>query len=96
MTYPRQERWRRLAWWQKAAVCCSQPTLFYSLMFAVVGLLFVLAGFYLDSDMWTVGLILILVAAIMLITYLVLAYRAFGRGDRNGEAGTIDDVNRER
>jgi len=35
MAYPRQERWRRLAWWQKAAVCCYQPTLFCSLMFSV-------------------------------------------------------------
>ncbi len=58
MAYTKREHWDRMPWWQKAAVCCSQPTLFYSLMFAVVGLLFMLGGFYLDSDMWTVGLIL--------------------------------------
>jgi hypothetical protein len=85
-----------MPWLQKAAVCCSQPTLFYSLMFAFVGLLFLLGAFYLDPDMWTVGLILILVSAVMLITYLVLAYRAFGRGDRDdGEAASIDRVNRD-
>jgi hypothetical protein len=33
-------------------------------MFAFVGLLFLLGAFYLDPDMWTVGLILILVSAL--------------------------------
>ncbi|MFP4247729.1 MAG: hypothetical protein ACLFQ1_11185 [Halochromatium sp.] len=96
MAYPRREqRWSRMPWWQKAAICCSQPTLFYSLMFAFLGLLFLLGAFSLDPDMWTVGLILILVSAIMLITYLVLAYRAFGRDDRDDDA-SIDHVNRKR
>lgn len=98
MRYPKPERWRQMPWWQKAAICCSQPTLFYSLMFAFVGLMFMLGAFYLDPDMWTVGLILILVSAVMLITYLVLAYRTFGRGrgDRDdGEAASIDHVNRD-
>ncbi len=96
MRYPRSEqRWRKMPWWQKAAVCCSQPTLFYSLMFAFVGLLFLLGAFYLDPDMWTVGLILILVSVVMLITYLVLAYRAFGREGRDDEATDIDHVNRD-
>jgi uncharacterized membrane protein len=90
MGYPKPEHWRQMPWWQKAAVCCAQPTLFYSLMFAVVGLLFLLGAFYLDPDMWTVGLILILISLVMIVTYLVLAYRAFGRGERGEEADTID------
>ncbi|WP_462321905.1 hypothetical protein [Halochromatium sp.] len=64
-------------------------------MFAFVGLLFLLGAFYLDPDMWTVGLILILVSVVMLITYLVLAYRAFGREGRDDEATDIDHVNRD-
>lgn len=95
MAYPRRERWSRMPWWRKAAVCCSQPTLFYAFMFAVVGLLFLLGASYLDPDMWTVGLILILVSAVMLITYLVLAYRAFGRGDRDDDA-SVDHVSQDR
>jgi len=51
MRYPKPERWRQMPWWQKAAICCSQPTLFYSLMFAFVGLMFMLGAFYLDPDM---------------------------------------------
>ena len=87
--------WGQMPWWQKAAVCCSQPTLFYSLMFAFVGLLFLLGAFYLDPDMWTVGLILILISAVMVITYLVLAYRAFGREGRRDESPAVDYVNKD-
>lgn len=83
-----------MPWWQKAAVCCSQPTLFYSLMFAFVGLLFLLGAFYLDPDMWTVGLILILMSAVMVITYLVLAYRTFERRGRRDESHSVDYVNK--
>ena len=97
MAHPKAKHWRQMPWWQKAAVCCAQPTLFYSLMFAFVGLLFLLGAYYLDPDMWTVGLILILISAVMIITYLVLAYRAFGRSDhhRADDDGRVDHVNQD-
>jgi threonine/homoserine efflux transporter RhtA len=94
MAYTKPEHWQQMPWWQKATVCCSQPTLFYSLMFAFVGVLFLLGAFYLDPDMWTVGLILILMSGVMVVTYLVLAYRAFGRGNGDGDAAHVDHVNR--
>jgi membrane protein implicated in regulation of membrane protease activity len=95
MAHKTRKNWGQMPWWQKAAVCCSQPTLFYSLMFAFVGLLFLLGAFYLDPDMWTVGLILILISAVMVITYLVLAYRAFGREGRRDESPAVDYVNKD-
>jgi len=77
-------RWERLPWWRKAAMCCAQPTIFYSLMFAAIGGLFLLGAAVLDPDMAPIGLILIGVAVAMVVVYFVLAYRAFGgRSDKS-------------
>lgn len=68
-----------LPWWRKAYVCCGQPTLVYSLMFALVGAGFVVGGFALDPNLTLVGSILVAVSGLMLTTFWLLAYRAFGR-----------------
>lgn len=47
-------------------------------MFAAIGGLFLIGALVLDPDMAPIGLILIGVAAVMVVVYFVLAYRAFG------------------
>lgn len=74
--------WCRLHWLRKARLCCAQPTFAYSLFFAVVGIAFLLAGPVLDPDLSVVGLILLAVAMLMLVTFSLLAYRAFGAQER--------------
>jgi len=65
-------------------MCCAQPTIFYSLMFAAIGGLFLVGGAVLDPNMAPIGLILIGVAVAMVVVYFVLAYRAFGgRSDKS-------------
>jgi membrane protein implicated in regulation of membrane protease activity len=82
MADPVRKQWNRMPWWRKAVACCAQPTLIYSVTFAFVGGAFLIGGFYLDSDLASVGLILVLVAVAMLVLHLMLAYRAFGRADQ--------------
>jgi len=77
--------WRKLPWWRKARICCGQPTFAYSLLFALVGGAFLIAAPLLDADLAVIGLILLAVAVLMLVTFWLLAYRAFGRNeDRYG------------
>lgn len=71
--------WRCLPWWRKAALCCAQPTLLYVLAFGAIGSIFLIAAPLLDADLRFVGLILVGVSAAMLLIFLALAYRAFGR-----------------
>jgi len=76
-------RWDCLPWWRKAMACCAQPTVFYSLMFAGIGGLFLVGSAVLDPKMAPIGLLLIAVAVAMDLVYLGLAYHAFsGRGKR--------------
>jgi membrane protein implicated in regulation of membrane protease activity len=76
-------RWNRLPWWRKAAVCCAQPTVFYGLMFAAMGALFLVGALVLDPRMAPIGLLLIAVALVMVVAYFILAYRAFGGRPRD-------------
>jgi hypothetical protein len=71
--------WRSLPWWRKARLCCGQPTFAYSLVFALVGGGFLVAAPLLDPDLAVVGLILLAAAVFMLVTFWILAYRAFAR-----------------
>jgi hypothetical protein len=71
--------WRGLPWWRKARICCGQPTFAYSILFALVGSGFLLAAPLLDPNLAVVGVILVAVAVFMLVTFWILAYRAFGR-----------------
>jgi hypothetical protein len=82
---PKQPPWNRLPWWRKAYLCCSQPTISYSLIFGALGIAFLIGAHFLDADMAPIGLILIAVAIGMLLMYLILAYRAFG-GDRSSSS----------
>jgi membrane protein implicated in regulation of membrane protease activity len=74
--------WQRLPWWRKASICCGQPTFVYSLLFALVGGGFLLIAPLLDPDLAIVGLILVAVAVVMLLTFWLLAFRAFARERR--------------
>jgi uncharacterized membrane protein YdcZ (DUF606 family) len=69
--------WQGLPWWRKARICCSQPTFAYSLLFALVGGAFLLAAPLLDPDLAVVGAILVAVAALMFVSFWLLAFRAF-------------------
>ncbi|MCG6943514.1 MAG: hypothetical protein LJE69_19965 [Thiohalocapsa sp.] len=73
--------WGGFSWWRKARICCGQPTFAYSLLFALVGIAFMLAAPLLDPNLAVVGLILLAVAVFMFATFWLLAYRAFGHDD---------------
>jgi 4-hydroxybenzoate polyprenyltransferase len=62
------------------------------LLFALVGLGFLIAAPLLDSDLAIVGLILVAVAVFMFATFWILAYRAFGR--ERGRPNSTDDMRR--
>jgi hypothetical protein len=72
----------RFRWLVLAMRCCGTPIVFYSLVYASIGSLFQIGGFYLDPNMRPVGLILLLVGAGIFLLFMALAFRAF-----RGEAG---------
>ena len=55
------------------------------MIFAALGIAFLIGAHFLDADTAPIGLILIAVAIGTLLMYLTLAYRAFG-GDRSSSS----------
>jgi TRAP-type C4-dicarboxylate transport system permease small subunit len=72
----------RMNWMTRAIKCCGRPIFFYSGLYVALGLMFIVGSLYLDPDMGTVGLILLLVGVGIFLIFLILAYRSFRqRGD---------------
>jgi hypothetical protein len=68
-------------WLTCALRCCGKPALFYSLLYAGLGLLFMLGSRVLDPVMATVGLILLLVGAGIFALFALIALWTAPKGD---------------
>ena len=61
-------------WISRAIKCCGRPIFFYSGLYALLGVFFIVGSLYLDPDMGPVGLILLLVGVGIFLLFLILAY----------------------
>jgi hypothetical protein len=64
--------------------CCGRPIFFFSLLYAGLGLLFLLGSRVLDPAMQPVGLILLLVGVGIFLMFVVLALIFPGSKGREG------------
>lgn len=67
----------RMRWIDRAIKCCGGPIFFYSGLYLVLGLLFIVGSLYLDPDMSFVGITLLLVGVGILLVFLGLAFYRF-------------------
>lgn len=75
----------QMRWIDRAIKCCGGPIFFYSGVYLLIGVIFIVGSLYLDPDMGHVGIILLLVGVGILLLFFVLAYHKFG-----GNGGTKD------
>lgn len=61
-------------WIDRAIKCCGGPIFFYSSLYLLLGVLFIIGSLYLDPAMGPVGLILLLVGLGILLLFFVLAF----------------------
>jgi len=79
-----EERLVSIKWLGRAIKCCGGPIFFYSGLYALLGVSFIVGSRYLDPDMKNVGLILLLVGLGILVVFVIFAFRSF-RGSGRSE-----------
>jgi multisubunit Na+/H+ antiporter MnhC subunit len=67
----------QVRWIDRAIKCCGGPIFFYSGLYLLIGVLFIVGSLYLDPAMGHVGIILLLVGVGILLLFFVLAYHKF-------------------
>ena len=74
-------------WLSRAIRCCGRPIVFYSGLYIILGVLFIVGSFYLDPAMGPIGTILFLVGVGIFLLFLLLAFRSYRQNPGKGEPG---------
>jgi hypothetical protein len=69
----------QIRWMDRAIKCCGGPIFFYSALYVLLGVLFIVGSLYLDPDMGFVGIILLLVGLGIFLVFFILAFHKFRR-----------------
>jgi hypothetical protein len=64
----------QMRWIDRAIKCCGGPIIFYSSLYFLLGVFFIVGSLYLDPDMGPVGVILLMVGVGILLLFFIMAF----------------------